>query len=124
MRIHLEPQLRGPSGPGGSDPSGLAGRRGGDRDRGPFRVAVGSSLMDPVRRVAGRALPLARADVDTDQIIPSHWLKRLERNGYCPGVFQAWRQDPAVVLNEPRYEGAAILLAGAYLCSGVAPVHA
>ena len=80
--------------------------------------------MDPVRRVAGRALPLARADVDTDQIIPSHWLKRLERTGYGPGLFEAWRKDPAFVLNDPRYEGAAILLAGANFGSGSSREHA
>ena len=67
--------------------------------------------MEPVRRIVGRALPLARADVDTDQIIPSHWLKRLERTGYGPGLFEAWRKDPAFVLNDPRYRGAAFLLA-------------
>ena len=80
--------------------------------------------MEPVRRVAGRALPLARADVDTDQIIPSHWLKRLERTGYGPGLFEAWRKDPAFVLNDPRYEGAAILLAGANFGSGSSREHA
>lgn len=80
--------------------------------------------MDPVRRVAGRALPLARADVDTDQIIPSHWLKRLERTGYGPGLFEAWRKDPAFVLNDPRYQGAQVLLAGANFGSGSSREHA
>jgi 3-isopropylmalate/(R)-2-methylmalate dehydratase small subunit len=80
--------------------------------------------MEPVRRIVGRALPLARADVDTDQIIPSHWLKRLERTGYGPGLFEAWRKDPAFVLNDPRYEGAAILLAGANFGCGSSREHA
>jgi 3-isopropylmalate/(R)-2-methylmalate dehydratase small subunit len=80
--------------------------------------------MEPVRRIVGRALPLARADVDTDQIIPSHWLKRLERTGYGPGLFEAWRKDPAFVLNDPRYRGAAILLAGANFGSGSSREHA
>jgi 3-isopropylmalate/(R)-2-methylmalate dehydratase small subunit len=80
--------------------------------------------MEPVRRVTGRALPLARADVDTDQIIPSHWLKRLERTGYGPGLFEAWRKDPAFVLNDPRYEGAVVLLAGANFGSGSSREHA
>jgi 3-isopropylmalate/(R)-2-methylmalate dehydratase small subunit len=80
--------------------------------------------MEPVRRVVGRALPLARADVDTDQIIPSHWLKRLERTGYGPGLFEAWRKDPAFVLNDPRYRGAAILLAGANFGCGSSREHA
>jgi len=80
--------------------------------------------MEPVRRVAGRALPLARADVDTDQIIPSHWLKRLERTGYAEGLFEAWRRDPAFVLNDDRYRGAVILLAGANFGSGSSREHA
>jgi 3-isopropylmalate/(R)-2-methylmalate dehydratase small subunit len=80
--------------------------------------------MEPVRRIVGRALPLARADVDTDQIIPSHWLKRLERTGYGPGLFEAWRKDPAFVLNDPRYEGAVVLLAGANFGCGSSREHA
>jgi 3-isopropylmalate/(R)-2-methylmalate dehydratase small subunit len=80
--------------------------------------------MEAVRRVVGRALPLARADVDTDQIIPSHWLKRLERTGYGPGLFEAWRKDPAFVLNDARYKGAAILLAGANFGCGSSREHA
>ena len=80
--------------------------------------------MEPVRRVVGRALPLARADVDTDQIIPSHWLKRLERTGYAPGLFEAWRKDPAFVLNDPRYREAKILLAGANFGCGSSREHA
>src|SRR5438105_5149093 len=80
--------------------------------------------MEPVRRITGRALPLARADVDTDQIIPSHWLKRLERTGYADGLFEAWRRDPAFVLNDDRYRGAVILLAGANFGSGSSPEHA
>ena len=80
--------------------------------------------MKPVRRITGRALPLARADVDTDQIIPSHWLKRLERTGYGPGLFESWRKDPAFVLNDPRFAGASILLAGANFGSGSSREHA
>jgi 3-isopropylmalate/(R)-2-methylmalate dehydratase small subunit len=80
--------------------------------------------MEPVRRIVGRALPLARADVDTDQIIPSHWLKRLERTGYGPGLFEAWRKDPAFVMNDPRYDGAEILLAGANFGGGSSREHA
>ncbi|MGH2473049.1 MAG: 3-isopropylmalate dehydratase small subunit [Candidatus Limnocylindria bacterium] len=80
--------------------------------------------MEPVRRVVGRALPLALADVDTDQIIPSHWLKRLDRTGYGPGLFEAWRKDPAFVLNDARYRGAVIVLAGANFGSGSSREHA
>ena len=80
--------------------------------------------MKPVRRVVGTALPLARADVDTDQIIPSHWLKRLERSGYGPGLFEAWRRDPGFVLNDARYAGATVLLAGANFGCGSSREHA
>ena len=80
--------------------------------------------MEPVRHIVGRALPLARADVDTDQIIPSHWLKRLERTGYGPGLFEAWRRDPTFVLNDPRYEGAVVLIAGANFGCGSSREHA
>jgi 3-isopropylmalate/(R)-2-methylmalate dehydratase small subunit len=80
--------------------------------------------MEPVRRVTGRALPLARADVDTDQIDPSHWLKRLERTGYGAGLFEAWRKDPAFVLNDDRYRSASILIAGANFGCGSSREHA
>jgi len=77
-----------------------------------------------VRRVTGRAMPLDRTDVDTDQIIPAHWLKRVERTGYGAGLFEAWRRDPAFVMNDPRYWGATILVAGANFGSGSSREHA
>jgi len=77
-----------------------------------------------VRVVSGRALPLGRANVDTDQIIPSHWLKRIERTGYGPGLFEAWRKDPLFVLNDDRFRGASILIAGANFGSGSSREHA
>jgi 3-isopropylmalate/(R)-2-methylmalate dehydratase small subunit len=80
--------------------------------------------MEPVRTIVGRALPLGRADVDTDQIIPSHWLKRLERTGYGPGLFEAWRRDPAFVMNDARYAGATVLVAGANFGCGSSREHA
>lgn len=80
--------------------------------------------MRAVRRVTGRALPLDRADVDTDQIIPAHWLKRVERTGYGAGLFEAWRRDPDFVMNDPRYAGAVILIAGANFGSGSSREHA
>ncbi len=80
--------------------------------------------MRAVRRVSGRAMPLDRADVDTDQIIPAHWLKRVERTGYGAGLFEAWRRDPAFVMNDPRYAGATILVAGANFGSGSSREHA
>jgi 3-isopropylmalate/(R)-2-methylmalate dehydratase small subunit len=80
--------------------------------------------VNAVRRVMGRALPLDRADIDTDQIIPAHWLKRVERTGYGAGLFEAWRRDPAFVLNDPRYAGASILITGPNFGSGSSREHA
>ena len=80
--------------------------------------------MEPIRLVVGRALPLGRANVDTDQIIPSHWLKRIERTGYGLGLFEAWRKDPSFVLNDDRYRGANILIAGANFGGGSSREHA
>ena len=71
--------------------------------------------MEPVRVVEGTAVPLDRSDVDTDQIIPAQYLKRIERTGFGPFLFDEWRKDPGFVLNDPRYAGASILLAGAEL---------
>ncbi|MCY3663224.1 MAG: 3-isopropylmalate dehydratase small subunit [bacterium] len=80
--------------------------------------------MEPVRIVESRALPLDRSDVDTDQIIPSHWLKRVERTGFEVGLFSSWREDPAFVLNDERYAGAEILVAGPNFGTGSSREHA
>ncbi len=80
--------------------------------------------MEPVRVVTGRAVPLDRSNVDTDQIIPSEWLKRLERTGYGDGLFSEWREDPGFVLNRPDYAGAVILVAGENFGIGSSREHA
>ena len=80
--------------------------------------------MEPVRVVESRALPLDRSDVDTDQIIPSHWLKRTERTGFEEGLFSSWREDPDFVLNDQRYAGAEILVAGPNFGTGSSREHA
>jgi len=80
--------------------------------------------MEPVRRVEGTAVPLDRSDVDTDQIVPAQFLKRIERTGFGPFLFHEWRKDPSFVLNDVRYEGATILLAGANFGSGSSREHA
>ncbi len=72
----------------------------------------------------GRALPLDRTDVDTDQIIPAQHLKRIERTGFGPFLFESWRNDPDFVLNDPRFAGATILLAGANFGIGSSREHA
>lgn len=80
--------------------------------------------MRPVRIVEGRAVPLERSDVDTDQIIPSDWLKRVERTGFGRGLFSEWRDDPQFVLNDQRYVGANILVAGPRFGTGSSREHA
>ena len=80
--------------------------------------------MKPVRVVEGRAVPLERSDVDTDQIIPSDWLKRVERTGFGRGLFSEWRDDPAFVLNQQQYVGASILVAGPRFGTGSSREHA
>ena len=72
----------------------------------------------------GRAVPLDRSDVDTDQIIPTDHLKRIERSGFGPFLFDSWRKDPAFVLNDARYDGASILVTGANFGGGSSREHA
>ncbi|HUL85523.1 MAG TPA: 3-isopropylmalate dehydratase small subunit [Actinomycetota bacterium] len=80
--------------------------------------------MEPVVRIEGTALPLDRADVDTDQIIPAQYLKRIERTGFGAYLFDEWRKDPDFVLNDHRFDGATILLAGANFGCGSSREHA
>jgi 3-isopropylmalate/(R)-2-methylmalate dehydratase small subunit len=80
--------------------------------------------MKPVRVITGRAVPLDRSDVDTDQIIPASWLKRVERTGFGQGLFAEWRDDRAFVLNRPEYAGATVLVAGPNFGTGSSREHA
>ncbi len=80
--------------------------------------------MRSVRIITGRAVPLDRSDVDTDQIIPSEWLKRIERTGFGAGLFAEWRDGPDFVLNRPEYAGATILVAGPNFGTGSSREHA
>ncbi|MGH9303461.1 MAG: 3-isopropylmalate dehydratase small subunit [Acidimicrobiales bacterium] len=80
--------------------------------------------MKPVHVVSGRAVPLRRSDVDTDQIIPSEWLKRIERTGFGAGLFAEWRDDPSFVLNRQEHAGARILVAGRNFGTGSSREHA
>ncbi len=80
--------------------------------------------MKPVRVLEGRAVPLERSDVDTDQIIPSEWLKRVERTGFGRGLFSEWRDDTTFVLNQPEYAGATILVGAARFGTGSSREHA
>jgi 3-isopropylmalate/(R)-2-methylmalate dehydratase small subunit len=80
--------------------------------------------MKPVRLVQGTAVPLDRSDVDTDQIIPAEWLKRVERTGFGRGLFAIWRDDRDFVLNDERFAGASILVAGPNFGTGSSREHA
>jgi len=80
--------------------------------------------MKAVRIVTGRGVPLRRSDVDTDQIIPAEWLKRVERTGFEKGLFSTWRDDRSFVLNDERYAGASILVAGPAFGVGSSREHA
>ncbi len=80
--------------------------------------------MERVVVVTGRAVPLDRTDVDTDQIIPSDWLKRVERTGFGAGLFSEWRDDRDFVLNDPEFVGATILVAGHNFGTGSSREHA
>ncbi len=80
--------------------------------------------MEAVEIVSGTAVPLRRSDVDTDQIIPSDWLKRIERTGFEKGLFSEWRDDRNFVLNDERFEGACVLVAGPNFGTGSSREHA
>jgi 3-isopropylmalate/(R)-2-methylmalate dehydratase small subunit len=80
--------------------------------------------MEPVKKVEGKALPLGWNDVDTDQIVPSDALKRIERTGFGQFLFSQWREDPDFVMNKPEHEGALVLLAGENFGSGSSREHA
>ncbi len=80
--------------------------------------------MKSVRILTGRGVPLKRSDVDTDQIIPADWLKRVERTGFEAGLFSTWRDDRNFVLNDERYSGASILIAGPSFGVGSSREHA
>ena len=80
--------------------------------------------MEPFVTHTGTAVPLRRSDVDTDQIIPSDWLKRVERTGFGAGLFSEWREDPSFVLNRTERAGATVLVAGENFGTGSSREHA
>jgi 3-isopropylmalate/(R)-2-methylmalate dehydratase small subunit len=80
--------------------------------------------MEAVREIVARAVPLDRSNVDTDQIIPSDWLKRVERTGFGEGLFSEWRESSDFVLNQEQYDGAQILVAGPNFGCGSSREHA
>ncbi|MFG2829611.1 3-isopropylmalate dehydratase small subunit [Streptomyces sp. NPDC048434] len=80
--------------------------------------------MEAFTTHTGRAVPLRRSNVDTDQIIPAHWLKKVTRDGFEDGLFEAWRKDPQFVLNQEQYNGATVLVAGPDFGTGSSREHA
>jgi 3-isopropylmalate/(R)-2-methylmalate dehydratase small subunit len=82
------------------------------------------SSMEAFTTHTGRAVPLRRSNVDTDQIIPAHWLKKVSRDGFEDGLFEAWRKDPSFVLNQPEHEDATVLVAGPEFGTGSSREHA
>ncbi|HEY5835304.1 3-isopropylmalate dehydratase small subunit [Streptomyces sp.] len=80
--------------------------------------------MEAFTTHTGRAVPLRRSNVDTDQIIPAHWLKKVTRNGFEDGLFEAWRKDETFILNAPERAGATVLVAGPDFGTGSSREHA
>ncbi|MER7895398.1 3-isopropylmalate dehydratase small subunit [Streptomyces sp. NPDC096046] len=80
--------------------------------------------MEAFTTHTGRAVPLRRSNVDTDQIIPAHWLKKVTRDGFEDGLFEAWRKDTSFVLNQPERQGATVLVAGPDFGTGSSREHA
>jgi len=80
--------------------------------------------MEAFVRHTGTAAPLRRSNVDTDQIIPAEYLKRITRDGFEDGLFSAWRKDPQFVLNQPEYQGVSVLIAGPDFGTGSSREHA
>src|ERR671921_2324681 len=130
VRIDQQPQLRGTPGQGWQDAPRQPGSGRRDGRHGPVRLAErarrtdGGGLMEPVDRVSGTALPLGYSDVDTDQIVPSDALKRIERTGFGQFLFSGWREDDEFIMNREEHEDAVILLAGENFGSGSSREHA
>ncbi|MFE9428397.1 3-isopropylmalate dehydratase small subunit [Kitasatospora sp. NPDC006697] len=80
--------------------------------------------MEKFTTHTGRAVPLRRSNVDTDQIIPAHWLKKVTRSGFEDGLFEAWRKDESFILNQPERRGATVLVAGPEFGTGSSREHA
>ncbi|MFG2823706.1 3-isopropylmalate dehydratase small subunit [Kitasatospora sp. NPDC048365] len=80
--------------------------------------------MEKFTTHTGRAVPLRRSNVDTDQIIPAHWLKKVTRSGFEDGLFEAWRKDEDFVLNRPERQGASVLVTGPEFGTGSSREHA
>ncbi len=124
QRVDVEPQLRGPPGQGRPHPPGLPAGRGRDgRPRDPVEPG-GPGVMDAFTTHTGIGVPLRRSNVDTDQIIPAVYLKRVTRTGFEDGLFSAWRNDPSFILNTPPFDEGSVLVAGPDFGTGSSREHA
>src|SRR5436190_7200160 len=124
LRLHVEPQLRGPPGRRRADAPDEPGDGGGRRGHGPPRRRAGARRMRAVRVVSGPVAALDRASVDTDQIIPKQFLKRIERTGFGEFLFFDWMKDPAFPLRRPDFASAPILATGRSFGCGSSREHA
>src|ERR1700741_3694412 len=139
LRIDVESKLRGASGSRWTHAPREPRDGGGGGDRRPFRRRTSTRVMQPFRLLTGLVAPLDRANVDTDSIIPKQFLKSINRTGFGPNLFDAWRYldrgepgsdplrralNPDFVLNQPRYQGAQILLARRNFGCGSSREHA
>ncbi len=128
LRLDLQPQLRGATGPRRAHAPRQPGHGRGDRARRPLRrrprARAGAGRVKAFRRTTGRVAVLDRADVDTDQIIPKQFLKRIERSGFGEFLFFDWVKEPGFELNRPEAKGASILLAGRNFGCGSSREHA
>src|SRR6476659_9467089 len=137
MRVDEQSQFRRTAGPRRTYPSRQPGNGGGGRHLGPIHrcARLGVSMMSgtrgsgggsrqPLRQHRGTVAPLRRNHVDTDQIIPKNFLKRIERSGFGPFLFDDWKRDPAFVLNQPKYKGASVLASGVNFGCGSSREHA
>jgi 3-isopropylmalate/(R)-2-methylmalate dehydratase small subunit len=94
------------------------------REPGTGSLEPGAGTRQPFTQHRGRVMPLKRNHVDTDQIIPKQFLKRIEKSGFGPFLFHDWKKDPAFVLNQPKFAGASILAAGINFGCGSSREHA
>jgi 3-isopropylmalate/(R)-2-methylmalate dehydratase small subunit len=96
----------------------------GNREPGAGNSGAGAGSRQPFHMHSGRVAPLRRNHVDTDQIIPKQFLKRIERSGFGPFLFHDWKREPSFVLNQAKYEGASVLAAGVNFGCGSSREHA
>lgn len=80
--------------------------------------------MEPVSIIKGSAYPIRRSNIDTDQILPAQWMKRVERTGYENGLFETWRKDPSFIINDPERSQASVIVAGENFGCGSSRQHA